>query len=610
MTRALLAAALLAGCNNNDLVFSGTVETPVRVGLLDQDASPFNGPVGYAIELHGGGIRLLDLQHGTYLADDPFASFLPSDRLATGGERLLGAVAPWAPSTEEAWALVLDHRFDQLLRVPHVVGRGSDGHPEEFQPVVLDVAVTATGANVGLAGVSALAGRAATESWTATFDGRAWTLRGSRSGPHAPIPHNTYSWLEAGGIGVSLRGAPVAGDVVSFRVDTGILETDLPGDPIDLRLSPDGSRAALTARSGTDGASEMWWLDPSPDAADGGLTGPIALDDGSGTAAPGALAWSHDNSAVYVATRDTQTLFVVPADGSAVQRHDLPGGAADMVATAHDGGRIWYLTADRAEVRGFDPVAGRPIDLNAATPEVDGHRFFTTLQGLSAHREAYLLPGLGTNGERREGTTVAVSLASGRVIWLEEETGCFVRDDLGPRTEVRTQVSSIADYQSSFDLAPPQTAYLEVVEDSRRHVNVNPCAGVAPTEGWAITWRADLQAWEVEGAVSGKQTRLAYEDERYLSDRGEISFVVRAGSIPSEPGWRFTFNVSDGLRAADGTDPDSRVTRVGVVLPGAPTAYTADDGAARLPHVVVPITGADALLQLDPLTGELTALWD
>jgi hypothetical protein len=603
---ALALALLLSACQRDDDV-SGTLDTPSHIAVLDRGgAGPFREAVGYAADRHGGRIRVLALSENRYLTDDFTASFFRGAPLATGEARLLTRLAAYAPDADTATVLALDARFNQLLAVPHVDGREADGSPHEPVPRITSVELLdndSSGADFTIDSLVVAPGYAATEVWTATSTGSVWKLEGTRSGtqpgyilPGAPFrtPRNSIAFV--------IRGTGTEGDQIRLTVDSGLTEVQLDGVPLELTLAPDASVGALTHQLGD--LALLRWFEPATLE----LSAPLAL---GSDANPHRLAWSDDSATLFATDARAPVLYEVQVADNSVIAHPLPFTVQTLALVFSDTARLVYLArADAAEVWIFDLDLGTFIDVNLSTPEIDGMRFRSAVRGLALLPTAYEWPE-AVDGVSRTGRTVAVSLHEGRVAWMEEGTGCLVRDGQGPRTELRSQTSQQADYSSiNFSVAEPQTVFLTSVNDARRHVNVNPCAGIARDELWSLQFDRTVQAWRVEGDFSGEQAGLAYEDQRYVSDDGALSFLLRAGSLPSEDGWGLQFKVLDGVLATAGDNDADGVREINLDLPSPPSVFHAEvDGVVR-PFVVVAAEAADIVVSIDPTTAEIDTIWD
>lgn len=616
MTRTLALVALLgAGCPNLN-IFSGSLDTPGAIGVLaPAPGRPFDAPVGYVADRTGGIVRALALVDGTYLPETPVASFLRGRHLATGHDRLLAGVAPYAADADTVDVWVIDRRWEELLRVPHYAGRDARGALVPVLPRIADVAFTAGGDRSGeaprLEGLTSDPDAGTSERWTITFDGAAWRPVGSRSGTQRPAPPDVLWRAIDGGLTFVPRGDAVVGDTFVVEVDAGIEAVALPAVPRELVMAPDQRALALVVGAdATDSAVHL--VDP----ATGALGDALPLPEGS---VPGRVAWSADSATLYVADSGRAAAWAIDATSRAVRRFDLPWPTVDVaVVDGARGPRLHVVPADATSVWVVDVPTGQLVDLNPATPAVDGRRFLGPITGLAAMPTPYAWPSYrdldddseGADEEVSYGASVAVTLHAGRVVWMGADDGCLVPEPDGPRTRLLGAGTTLADYEPDFAIRVPGTAHLDLGTDGLRHVVVNPCAGIAPTETWDLTYDAAVGAWRVRGSVSGVQERLAYEEERYLSDDGEISFTMRAGVTPSTDGWRIRFNVIDGAVKGDGDNQDDRVREVELDLPGRPVAiYGRLDGEDRA-WVAVPASGSDIVVRVNASSGIVDAIWE
>lgn len=601
---AAIAVLGLAACANDDK-FSGSLNTPAPIGVLDPAlGGPFTHAIGYVGDRHGGRIRTLDLTTGRYLADDPFASFFRGNGIATGSDRELVGVQPYAPDADHIDLFVIDKRFNQLVRVPHVIGRAADGSPEEPVPVVTSQEFTdvdASGDQATLVALTVDADTAATETWTLTCRGAWWDVIGSRSGEQ-PRAFTDQLFLSTGdALSFVIRGDATPGDTFTVVVDNGATETDLAGTPTDLAMAPDQSALALIVREGEVDVVRL--IDP----VTGTPGAPLTLADG---ALPTRLAWSSDSTTLWIADRGTPTVWSVDGATAVVTAHPTPWPTQDLAVLDGDAGTTVYLVPLGAQdVWVLDATSDALLDVNPSTPELDPMRLRAPITGLAALPREYRFPNDDPDVVLL-GRSVAVSLASGKIVWMKERTGCLVTDGLGPRTEVTSSTSTLSDYKPDFAISIPGTAYLGVVEDGTRHVNVNPCGGVAPAESWILRFDAIAQGWKVEGTVSGMQQSVAYEDARYVSDEAEIHFAMRAGALPSQDGWSMTFNILDGVLDAEGDNNEDGVRELAMDLPGRPAVFwRLVDGRER-PFVVAAAEASDVVVKVDSVTGIVDSLWE
>ena len=602
-----LTCAALAACNNT-VPFSGTLDTPGPVAVL-QEGGPFAGPVAYAADAHGGRIRVLDVQRGTYLTETPYALFLRGAGLGTGEDRLLAGLAPRVTSEGGVEVLAIDRRYDQLLRVPHVLGVDAAGSPILPEPTITSLRFTdadSSGDDPALASLSVRAGHASSETWTLTWHDDGWVVRGSRSGPQSLIarPGRPYSTRE-GSLNFTAAGRATDGDSIEIVVDSGLQETQLGGHPLTMALSPDGATLAIVITNETDraGETQLVWLDAAT------ATPTRTIDLGPSTSL-NALVWWGDT--LLAGDGAAPVLWEIPATGEPVS-HALVEPVLDLeVTSAEDGARqrLFAASADGRRVWMYDLTTWAPIDINVATPELDGMWFTSPVRGLAGSSLAWNRPWVQEQEEPVSGLAVAVSLQAGRLVWMQEEDGCLVPDALGPRTSAEQSSQVARDYVASFELSPPYSASLQPTEDPSHNVNVNPCAGLAWSEQWQLRYDEPAQVWRARGAISGDQAKVVQEDSRYLSDRAQLSLLVRAGERPTLDNATITFEILDGVLAVDGEEDGDPDQEVAFDLPSDPVTAIIEIEGQQVPVVVVAAQASDIVVRIDPRDGSIDRVWD
>jgi hypothetical protein len=612
--------AISSGCNSSQRT-PGAFDTPSALAVLEGGRGPFTGPVGYAANLDGGRIAVLDLVGGGFLADDPTSILDRGAGLATGESRRIGALAVLAGEDGRVDVLAADKSFGKLLRVPHIVGTDNFGAPLEIEATASEVSffdADSSGDAPELADLVVFQGAASTEEWQVRFDGRDWWVEGTRSGrlPVPVTPGQPYTWDRADDLPGArqkppftfvLTGTATEGDAFEFATENGLTEHDTGGTPLHLALSPDmGTLAVINSATGT---TRLSLLDPASLETVQEVGLPLR-------ATPGRMAWSPGGT-LFVADNILPAFYEVTPDGD-VTEHPLPWPSIDVAYLDTTAGeRLVYVVPTVADaIWLYDLDAGELRDVNAWVPGVQGMPTQSQIRGIGAIQTPFPWPEEDNDGAPRYGNAVAVSLLNGYVQMLEEGSGCFLRDFAGPRTAPASQVSGL-DVENNFG-SVPGAAFMQGNGTNGRAVQVNPCGGTAWSENWRARFDQALQAWVVEGSLSGRQQALAYEGQRYISDRGEVSFLIRAGSTPSIDGWEFTFQVRDGLFRADGdNDLDNRVD-VPLDLPGDPIGFTArpreqigagwQDGEDRA-FVLVAAEGADLIARIEARYGFILPWW-
>ncbi|MFT4623095.1 MAG: hypothetical protein ACI8PZ_001751 [Myxococcota bacterium] len=634
-------SVLLVGCRGEP-PYEGAFEVPVAADVLGMDrASPFSEPIGFVASGTSGQISILALKQGRFLTDDDTAGFLRGNPLATGQGRVLSGVAVYAPSRYRVEVFATDRAYEELVRVPYIVDFedgscfvnetntrdgcttdadcGDDGvcigTPVEARaslsdpPVLRDV----TGAETSGAQLTKLevkTGYTTTETWTLTFDGEGWVVEGSRSGPqeYRAFPGEPYV-AERRTVGFTVKGGAQVGDTFTFGTDNGAVAFDLGGRPLHLSLQPDQARLATVVQDRVLDRPVLRWVDPESGVVLGEPLPP--------TAKPGRLTWSEDGTRLLTGDLEQPIVWEVGPDDSVVQ-HDVPWPVFD-VAHMDDGEleQVFLVPVDDDTLWRMDLASGSLIDVNPYMAGDQGLDLHSPIGGIAAVPVPHLYAEYTDYGVRKQGRSVAVTLHSGRVVFAEETTGCLMRDSLGPRSAVSGSVGQSQDYATNFD-GLPAPAFLEQNAHNTRHVLVAPCAGLARTENWSIRFDKNRQHWVARGSLSGEQVNVAYEDERYVSDNGAISFVIRSGGTPSEDGWLIEFSVVDGAMAANGDDDGDGLREIRLSNMGDPVPYQyrvgpRDGGWAKIDEralVLVTAQGSNSVGRVDPQEGDVDARWD
>ncbi|HHO51597.1 MAG TPA: hypothetical protein ENK18_12165 [Deltaproteobacteria bacterium] len=622
-----LLLVVSAGCPNPE-PYGGAFDVPIAVAVLQPElGGPFQEPVGFVANGHGGQIVQLALKQGRFLTDDPTASFLRTHQLATGDDRLLTSLAIYAPDTTEVTVFAGDRAFGRLLRVPYLIDcdadepgtrlaceRGDRG-PVESRAFIDEPSIVKPD-SVTFAEIGIKTGYTTTETWTLTYDGETWLARGSRSGLQAERLRWGEPWSAADRrLQLTLEGAATSGDQIVLKTHSGLSEHDVGGAPLALAMAPDQSLLAMIVHDRIQDRPHLWWFDPATRER----TTQVALP---ADAHPHRLSWS-EGGTLLITDRVLPVVHLVEAGEADARQIELPWPTldADGLDTAA-GSRLFVVPLDGLSLWLVDELSGELLDVNGSVPGPQGMTFTTPIQGIEAMHEPYLMPEYTQDGIRRTGRSVAISLASGDIVFAHEQTGCLVQDNLGPRTK-NSGFSGSDDY----DPIPTSTLspLLETNGSSDRHVVVNGCAGIAKEEIWTLTYDQLGGSWRVSGSLSGDQQLSAREDERYVSDQGEISFTVRAGVRPSRDGTELSFAIEEGLAKATGDLNGDLSREVSILVSGDPVYFFYRVGLAGpvgdssgqgwypvdvRPFVLVPGSSSNEVGRVDPQEALIEVGWD
>jgi len=570
---ALCIPLLLSACGGDSTRTFNRLDGPTDIALLEPGIF-FEVPVVFASNFRSGRVSKLDLKRTNLLVEDSPAPWMLSPDLALGGDRALGEIALSVREDRvDVW--VADDSRDQLLRAPYIDGLDEAGKPIWARPSLDGELQWTDAAGISLdaaampqfQGLRIRAGRATTETWTATWNGTSFELRGSVSGlqSYRAVPGTPYE-SDFGELAftAALAGVlPEVGTSVSFAVDSGVEFRDAAGLVTDLLApTPDSSWlfAAVIPDLGP-GFISVW------DAASFEELDRLELPEGG---SPESLAVGHTEGVLWLADSaevdgrgrifrldyvpgDIETLALTevavpePAIDVAVGRD--PSAPTLSVAAAFSDA-VWLLDANNLE----------PIDINPVTVEVDATHVGSLVAGLAESQRSIESAILDEDGTRLRRYGIIVTTFAGRLYWIDAATGCQVfRNPAGAYLNVTPELidSTFGDVGYSSN---PKLVFDEV---SERALTTHACGGVSRSETWLVIFDEGQQSYEVEGTVSGIQQNRAYEGERYLSDNGSISFLILPGTLPTTDGDRWTFPVDDG------------VTPIAIQeLPGDPLVFT------------------------------------
>ncbi len=594
---------LLLACSPSQDLFRH-FDGPIAASIVDEGIGPFDVATGYVANSRGGTVVPLDLVAGRLLADDPAASFLRGSVVAFGDERILSDVVAYAtPTTVDIWTL--DDASGFVLRAPYVIGV-DDAGPREVDPTddgVVFFDGDASGDTPVLADLQLRSGLTTTEDWSIEYDGERWWAKGSASGQQdrEPLDGEPY-WSDNREVEFTLNGTATLGDRFEFHTETGVRAFDfgararallLDGDLLYVSLV-DGEIVVLDA--GTAARLDTVVL------AEGSQPGRFAIDDvGTVFVADTALPQVHVLSGGLGAYIDTP----IPTLGPVVDVAWSGGAAQDGTAFQH----LFVVPVGLGRVDVYDTVAGAWVDPNPVTAAIEGIPLDLPITGLAASRGPTRLQIPTEYGAWPAVPTVLVATGAGVVYELDGSTGCFVATGEGPKGP-----NSITDDLGSAllftDVGIPSSAGILVDGETGTAVAASSCPGVTFSESWVVTYDGALLSWEVVGSRSGAQQKRAYDDVRYVSDTGAISFFLASGALPPSTGDNYVFATESNLLIYSNSDPGSDgVEQFAWSYPGRPATYALEGGPTGGgwdeydvdQYALLPVTNSDitATLLLD-----------
>lgn len=635
---ACAVVALASGCQTQALptpIFDGPEWSDV---LQPDEGGPFWSPVAFVANTRDGSITPLDLRHGTAVSDQHGAPFLPPRRVAMGNTRQLGQIAAWVPAEDRVTIFAADLSHGVLVQAPYIRGLDSTGEPIPVVPEAGEIVfedVDGSGDSADVVALQMRYGFTTTEEWTFTFDGSEWVAVGTRSGRQSTGPRFGQTWLSDNReLELTIRGSATAGDTLRFTTDTLLVEHDVGGLVMGLTRVPDEDLLVLGVWDpvASQGDLVLWDMYGAVEL------GRIALADvltGAGASGVGAQPWRFawdDESYSSVALGEDLTadglpprLFVGDARlpvvwdieldlgflaSSSVESISVPApvNALAVVAESDDPRtyregyhNLMVAPVDGTRVDLYDLIDERWIDVNPRDGVVGGLDLRSPIVGLSALPAPVLLFQEANSGARVEKKGVAVSTLDGALALIEGDSGCMAIDGQGARVLYDTGA-----YQLEYvDRGTISNPVLFTDPDTARSVVGSECGGVARSETWTLVYDGLLGGWTVEGSVSGPQEAVAYEDERYVTDDGGISFLILAGTQPTTDGDIFVFTVDDGILEVSSVPVDSGEFELPFDLPGPPLAFLLDSGPSgggwdkdrTKVNVFMPVTNSDIAIR-------------
>ena len=615
-TRALRGAGLLTalivcglGCDDTERAFAG-FDGPGDVALLEPGEF-FEVPVAFVASLRNGRVSKLDLKRTMLLVEDGPAPWMQAPDLAFGADRALSEIAlAVRPGQLDVW--VSDDLRDEVLTAPYL--RLTDGEHVWNRPAITGGPrfIDASGVEESggilptLTSLRVRPGRGTTETWTLTWMGRHYEVRGTASGLQRSrampgvrfeADRNELAFV------LALNGAePDVGDTIEIDVDDGVRAIDAGGLVMDLRASLDGSWIfAVVLPDGADGFLSVY------DAVEAVEIDRVPLPTG---ATPERLALGASDGVLWIAdSADTglggqvHRVDFVPGDldSIAISTVPVPEPAIDVAEGRDpDAARVFVAAAYTDAVWMLDGGTYEVLDINPWTEDVDPMRLRggalgtgSPISGLAATPGPARTWEMDERGVRITAYGVLATTFAGEMYWLDAATGCIVNDlPANAFLDVAT-----GNEDSTFrDVGQASNPKLTFDSLSSSVVTTNACGGITQNEVWTFRFSELLQAYEVEGTRTGEQVGLCYEGERYTTDGGELSLLIMPGTVATTEGDAWAFPINDGI------------TPIPVQqLPGDPAVFTErfDDRSGEFwklrerQVVIVPHQANDIVLWID-----------
>jgi hypothetical protein len=597
---------VLSACTATGVVNS-RFDGPDAATVIEAEDGPFWTPVGLVSNRRSGLIYPVDLGRGWLLSDDQSSPFIHAAPIPLGAGRIAQSIAAVTTiETVTVWAV--DSVSGSLLEVPWITGV-ENGEPIEVTPSIESSTFIDADGSGDLSTMNLLVahtGAATTEVWDVEYDGSSWRVNGSASGLQQESAHSNLPYSTDGGeLSFTISGSASAGDSFEIAVESGlVVHHEYNGMAQELFYHHASETIfATTFIAGLEGEASTGEL-LAFSASTGESIGSFDLPVG---ARPYRI--TGENSGVYVGVSDATLggVYIIELDNDDVMASEVSNVAPGVVAaeiaisTGANFSNLFVAPAAGNEVLVYSVDSLEQVDVNKSTPDMDGISMESPVVGMAASTVEVELEERTSWGASYRDFTVAISTLGGELWLAEGSTGCFVQDVGGPY--------AYADTSSEFrDEGTPSNPIFYDGAGLGNPIAVSSCGGVVRDEAWAATFDEVIGAWLVEGAASGPQENLAWEDVRYISDNGTISFTILSGDLPSSHGDRFKWHTVSGLAVAGGDIDNDGFTDLSLEYPATPVAYTwlppADEGdgwsvGTPLGGVLWPITNSDTVLLVD-----------
>lgn len=605
----LAAALLLVGCstiNPSATFLDGPYESAVLEG------GPFDAPVGFVSNMRSGRIIPLDLKTGRYLSDSAASPFLPPRGIATGDQRQLGPLVPFSPSGDDIIVFAVDLSSSVLVEAPYILSVGDDieiARHTLSEPVFEDV--DGSGDSVVLEGLAGRDGRTTTEDWTLSFDGEQWWVTGSRSGrqgsparPYRPYITDNHE-LE-----FTISGDATLGDRITLSSDTGLIEHDL-GGVLDIHRIENQPLLAAAVYDADTAQSRISLFDMST----GTERGQIALPEGSQA---WRMASGASNTDLYVADAHRSVAYAIQLDladpvSSVVTELETAAPLVDIAWVGEDSySNLFVALASKNRVDVYDLLSGEWKDVNPYDSIDGGLNIHSPVIGFGTFDRPVALQEYAewSVDVKIEKHVVAMTTLDGALMMMEGDTGCLVRNRLNAYT-------SSPDGSNSYEYSGNANPSLSLSLATGDAFQTIPCGGVLLNEDWTLTYDGITGSWIVEGSRSGIQEARAYEDQRYISDEGALSFTILAGTVPSVDGDRYSFSTDDSVLQLTSVELSNGVQRA-LEAPAPPVLFTYRSGQQgggwdvlqEYPYALVPVLNNNLVLRVRLDTWAVEIAWE
>jgi hypothetical protein len=599
---------LLAACGEES-AYQSIFDAPTASDVIyPEEGTLLDEPLGFVASSRSGVVTALDLKHETALSDQVAAPFLRPRGIALGAGRQVGELRAYATEEGAITLHATDIRNRQLVEAPYILGY--DPYPVLPSPAY---SLVESPDSVSIEEVELKTGHTTTETWSFVFDGDLWEARGSRSGLQETRAEMGAPYTSDGEeLVLTIDGEAEEGAEIVLSTSTSVMEFPLQGVPVGLEEIAETSLLIVAVY---EPETQEGWLN----LFDRDTRQELGRLEVPGGGQPWSMEW-WDQTLIVTDANSPRILRLQPNleawEESQWTEEVAPAVMHDLAVVTEEGyDHLFVSAAEESRIDLLDLRTGEWKDINPFDSQNLGMALHSPVVGISASLSPVDLQTSASWGAEDRDKVVVATTFQGRIVMLEGSTGCLATAKGGAYV---TEVSVYSDETVSFnDYGPSSNPTMLSEEATGQSIVTSSCGGVLLSEEWTIRYDGLKGDWSIEGSITGKQEKRASMDERYLSDKGELSFTIVSGTRPPTDGDSFYFATSSNVLEIEQLLNTSGGIEA-VTLPAAPLAFDYDAGPSDggwneyrgRSFALIPITNSDIVVRLRLETWSVEAVWN
>ena len=549
---------------------------PSSISVLSPEENTiFHSPVGFVTNSRSGRIVPIDLQHMGPLSDQSAAPFLRARGVSAGSKRLLSKTIPYQNSANQIKLFAIDANTKQAITIPYLLSENLDiFHSQGSDPEL-------SSDSFSIDNLQFLDGHTTTESWNLRYNGEEWTVQGSRSGNQPNAQFDTPYSSSGNEVSFTLVGSAVAGDTISFSVDTGIQELSLSGTPLDFQKHEQSVFITLYDEENKLGSLIQF------DLITESLVKEFILPEGM---QPWRISTIFEDN-FYISDSQSSRMIRLSLDGT-YEEINTPSIVGEMLIVETDDFQHLFLgSAQEPRLDVFNLSTQDYLTINAEDPTQNGLILSAPISGISKNSLEIELQTSNNDGTIKRDEVFLISALNGLTYMVQASDGCLATLPGGAALKDSSSIGVSPVIFNDTGTASNPSFYMN--EFNGNMVSMHRCGGVVQNESWNVTFDQIEGDWMVEGSLSGIQTNRAHTNQRYISDRGEISFSIVEGTLSASDGDSFSFETeSNALLLNNITNAQGALEPL--ELPGNSALFQLDD----IPYAAIPIHNTDLTVRL------------